>query len=230
MNCVKLLVGGASGVGKTELVSSLKCPFIHSLFRKRSSSSLAHTLKHRTHGMAVQRLSVPNVGQFSVWDFSGMQEYYTLHEEFLRVTNSIILLVFSLCDSLEKQLAQLHFWLAMIKSKLSHTKDIQFAGEQEHKPDIVLVGSFVDQLLATSSPLLLAEGQSASMSPSARAGTQVLAAIKEEFKDYFSFYGHVFQLDCRLSQSTEIKALRHSLADLRLRVIEVCMCHCVMCL
>ena len=108
MDRVKLLVCGAAGVGKTELIDSLKCRLLYSLFRKRSPSSLTQTILRRTYGMIVQQVTVPSAGNFSVWDFSGMREYYITHEQFLKMRNSIALVVFSLRDSLEKQLAQVH--------------------------------------------------------------------------------------------------------------------------
>ena len=144
-NRVKLLVCGAAGVGKTELTDSLKCHLLRSLFRRRSPSSLTQMILKRTYGMTVQQVAIPNAGNFSVWDFSGMKDYYAAHENFLRLTNAVAMVVFSLRDSVEKQLAQVRFWLAMIKSKQPPDEVIRFAGENPDKPHVLLVGSFADQ-------------------------------------------------------------------------------------
>ena len=221
----KLLVCGAAGVGKTELVHSLKSHYLQSLFRRRSSSGLAHMIQQRTHGIAIQQLTIPHAGDFSIWDFSGMKDYYSLHEEFLHGENSIVLIVFSLRDPPEKQLAQVRFWLAMIKAKQQPNTDIRFAGELAHKMNVVLVGSFADQprFLEISEltedpddvfavPLASTLAQASLLQPN--QGKQVMETVRKEFKDYFAFSKEVFLLDCQLSQTNEMKALRQHLGAL----------------
>ena len=253
---MKLLVCGAAGVGKTELVDSLKCRLLQSLFRKRSPSSLTQMILKRTYGMTVQQVSIPNAGNFSVWDFSGMREYCVTHEQFLKIRNSIALVVFSLRDSLEKQLAQVRFWLAMIKSRQPLSEVIQFAGGNPNKPHVILVGSFADQ---QHQQLLLSQRQLPSLGQASlrrtggaeedifavplassvldqqKRGTDeeernepppdnariVLRTIREEFGHHFEFHEHVFELDCRLSQTAVMKALRHHLNVLRLHILKV---------
>ena len=257
---VKLLVCGASGVGKTELIDSLKCHLLRSLFRKRSASSLAQMILKRTYGMTVQRVTIPNAGSFSIWDFSGMKEYYVTHEQFLRMRNSIASVVFSLRDSLEKQLGQVRFWLAMIKSKQPPSEAIRFAGENPNKPYVILVGSFADQrhqdLFTTEQHQLPTLGQAALRNAEHVAeedifavplttnvlnqqgaekggkelppndGRTVLRRVKEEFGDHFEFADHVFELDCRLSQTPAIKSLRNQLGMLRQLVLKVSVYQC----
>lgn len=238
---VKLFVCGSTGVGKTELIKSIKCRFLRSLFRRRSDSNLAHMIQQRTHGILVHQLSIPNAGDFSVWDFSGMKSYYPLHEEFLDMKNAVVLVVYKLCDPLENQLAQLRFWLALIKAKQSQSRSIKFAGEREHKPNVVLVASFANVLSPDHGPDL-EEYSDPLVSPSllhpnssvprktnltdshpgeSRQEAGVLETIRGEFDNYFTFSNRVFQLDCRLSQTSEIKALRHHLGALRCKIIEV---------
>ena len=249
---VKLLVCGAAGVGKTELIDSLKCRLLQSLFRKRSPSSLTQMILKRTYGMAVQQITIPNAGNFSVWDFSGMQEYYVTHEHFLKIQNSIALVVFSLRDSLEKQLAQVRFWLAMIKSKQRPSEVIQFASENPKKPHIILVGSFADQqhqqlllsqrqlpslgqaslrhtggveedifAVPLASSVLDQQKQEIENEPPPDNARTVLRTMREEFGHHFEFHEHVFELDCRLSQTAAMKALRQHLNVLRLRILKV---------
>lgn len=219
----------------------------------------------RTYGMTVQQVTVPNAGNFSIWDFSGMREYYVTHEQFLTMRNSIALVVFSLRDSLEKQLAQVRFWLAMIKSRQPPASEvIRFAGENPSKPHVVLVGSFADQqhqqlllsqrqlpTLGQSSLRLTAsgpgeaeedifavplassvleqqkreteggegEGERKELPPD--NATTVLRTMREEFGRHFEFHERVFELDCRLSQTAAMKALRQHLNVLRLRILKV---------
>lgn len=228
---VKLLVCGAAGVGKTELIKSLKCPFLRSLFRRRSDSNLSHMLQQRTHGISVQQETIPSAGSFSIWDFSGVKNYYLLHEEFLRVTNSVILLVVKACEPVEDQVTQLRFWLSLIKAKRLHSERVWFAGGYETKPNVAIVSSFASVPDEIDSEQ---HDRRTSLSPSAASHhhdcfidptekEQVLETVRKEFSNYFTFSERIFQLDCRLSQSNEIKALRQHLGAVRCQVIQVCL-------
>lgn len=227
---VKLFVCGATGVGKTELVKSLKCRFLRSLFRKRSDSNITHMIQQRTHGILVHQTAIPNAGNFSIWDFSGLKSYYVLHEEFFSAMNALVILVFKVNDPFEQQVAQLRFWLALLKAKQEQSGKIRFAGRREHRPYIVLVGSF------TTLPYVAPEGESntltvppsptrppatTSRAPSPNQVQEVFDIVRTEFSDYFTFSEQVFQIDCRLSQTNEIKALRVHLGSLRSKVIHV---------
>ena len=187
-----------------------------------------------------------------------MKEYYVTHEQFLKMRNSVAMVVFSLRDSLEKQLAQVRFWLAMIKSKQPPSEVIRFAGRNTNKPHVVLVGSFADQQhqqllvsqrqlptlgqaslrLSTGSggieedifavPLASSvldqqkqESEDERNEPPPDNGRTVLRTMREEFGDYFEFHEDVFELDCRLSQTATMRALRQHLSVLRSHVLKV---------
>ena len=219
---VKLLVCGAAGVGKTELINSLKCNVLHSLFRRRSSSNFQQMILKRTHGMAVQHAVIPNAGSFSVWDFSGMKEFYVSHEIFLGGTNSIFILVLSLRDPINKQLAQMRFWLAMIKAKSNADS---FSTKVLNRPFVILVGSFVDQQLPNNnvnlhSSDIFAVPLASTVQQSLDNGKSVLQTLAKEFGDYFDFSNTVYTMDCRLSQSYEMRSLRMLLGSLHSRVVK----------
>jgi len=210
-DCVKLLVFGASKVGKTELVESLKCRFLRSLFRRRSSSSdVSWTASRQTHGIAIQRVTIPNSRDFSIWDFSGLKDYYLIHEMFINTRNSIFIVVFSLRDPVKKQIAQVRYWLSVIKAKLTFSV--------ENKPHVVLVASFADytQQAVEEDDVFVSNGGSQF------DGSQVLNFAIQQFGEYFLFQDMVHTLDCRLSQSTEMRVLRSTLASLRVATIKVC--------
>ena len=218
-------------MGKTELVNSLKCSYLRSMFRRRSGATLAHMIRQRTYGIAVQHASIPGAGEFSIWDFSGMKSYYPLHEEFLGSEAAIFLLVFSLRDPLERQLTQLRFWLAMITAKLPQENRIQYAGERQTKPSVVLVASFADLRSNLTTTDLIADPDDAFSAPLVSTIFQarlvvsnqenVLAALRHEFGDVFHFSDVVFSLDCRLSQSPEMRGLRSHLGALKEVVMQV---------
>ena len=216
MDRVKLLVCGASGVGKTELVESLKCRFLRSLFRRRSSSSdVNRAASKHTHGIAIHQTTIPSSKEFSIWDFSGLKDYYLIHEKFMSSRNSIFIVVFSLRDPIQKQIAQVRFWLSFIKAKLTLSISV------EAKPHIVLVASFADcshqggERLVESDSFITNGGNQVN-------GNKILNFAIQQFGQYFLFQDMVHRLDCRLSQSTEIRVLRSTLASLRVATLKVC--------
>ena len=211
MERVKLLVCGSSGVGKTELVESLKCRFLRSLFRRRSSSSdVTQIASRKTHGIAIQQATIPNSKEFSIWDFSGLEDYYLVHEKFISAKNSIFIIVFSLRDPIKKQIAQVKFWLSFIKAKLTLNISV------EAKPHVVLVASFADY------SEMLEEGDiSITSGNNSNNGSKVLNFAVEQFGQFFLFQDMAHKLDCRLSQSTEMRVLRSTLASLRAETIRV---------
>jgi hypothetical protein len=183
-------------------------------------------IQQRTHGILVHQATIPNAGNFSIWDFSGLKSYYIIHEEFLHTKNAVIMLVFKVNDSSEQQLAQLRFWLSLIKAKQDQSGTIRFAGELDFKPHVVLVGSF------SNLPYMSPEGGNGTLTvplptsthgrhgPDLRKVHEVVNTVRKEFKDYFEF-SQLFQLDCRLSQTNEIKALRNHLGVLRSEIVQV---------
>ena len=214
MERVKLLVCGSSGVGKTELVESLKCRFLRSLFRRRSSSSdVTQIASRKTHGIAIQQATIPNSKEFSIWDFSGLEDYYLVHEKFINAKNSIFMIVFSLRDQIKKQIAQVKFWLSFIKAKLTLNISV------EAKPHVVLVASFADYSQGVE---MLEEGDiSITSGDNTNDGSKVLKFAVEQFGRFFLFQDMTHRLDCRLSQSTEMRVLRSTLASLRVETIRV---------
>lgn len=232
VSCVRLLVCGASHVGKTELITSLKSRFL----RSRSPSCVSYfgtEARQHTYGFSVQQTSIPTAGEFSIWDFSGRKEYYPAHEFFLGSRNSIFLLVFSMLHSQKKQLAQLQFWLAMIKSKLSPGRVIQYAGNTgQPRPFIVLVGSFADQ--PRTDPSNSAEEDDIFAPTEARSShlsssishKSMLRICVEQFGTWFMFTDTVFTLDCRQARSRGMRSLRSLLATLRSSLLKVGISRC----
>lgn len=219
---VRLLLCGAAGVGKTELAGSLKCRFLQSLFRRRPTSDPANTSTKHTCGFLVQKATIPGAGDFSVWDFSGVGDYYVAHEHFLHMANSIVVIVYPAWEPAHNQLAQVRFWLAMIQSKWAPSEVVRYAGAVAHKCSVVLVGSFLDRQQAPAGPRP-SSGTSTALPSSNidRSGRDLLGAMATEFGDFFTFPESVHVLDCRLSQSREMKALRVHLGSLRSELLKV---------
>ena len=132
-------------MGKSTLISSLRTKFLRTLRRHTFGGSyLGSAALDHTYGFCVQQITIPGAGEFSAWDFSGRKEYYPAHEFFLDCNNGIYLIVYNSTDPFDTQLAQVRFWLSMIKSKHRPNAFIHFAGHYGQKPYVVLVSSFSD--------------------------------------------------------------------------------------
>ena len=186
---------------------------------------------NRTYGFDVQQATIPEVGDFSIWDFSGQKDYHIGHEHFLSACNAIFLVVFSLKDPLERQLAQVHHWLAMIRAKQNPSKFPRYLEKGVSRPFVVLVGSFCR---TSSSPswslcpvrrpterLLRCPQQPVVMNPHIDNGKSVLEAVVDEFGGSFVFPKMVYTLDCRLAQTNEMRVLRTCLSHLHSMLIKV---------
>ena len=235
---VRLLVCGAADVGKTSLIASLKARFLRS-FRpvKFGGSYLGLAAYRHTFGFCVEQLNIPNAGEFSVWDFSGHKDYYLTHEYFLESRNTIYVILYSRLHSYERQLAQVRFWLAMIKSKHRPGKFIHYAGHCGQKPFVILVQSFADnpnqpppvllgyntedQFHATTSPLRTNTGVLKDRLMFNQEPKKLLQQLVEEFGHHFMFTDKVFCLDCRQPRGREIQSLRGLLGTLRQSLLKV---------
>ena len=213
-------------MGKTELVTSLKCHALRGLFRRRPSSDHAHTLQRRTHGFSVQAATLP--GEFSIWDFSGLREYCTVHETFLDCTNAIAVVVFSLRAPLQVQLSQVHFWLSVLRCSQRRAEGTGYAGSSGRRPHVVLVGSFADQerypeFQMESSEAFVASQLSSKVdsSPTTNSGDAVMQMAVDVFGETFRFPEVVCVMDVRVPQSRGMKALRSLLGTLREQVLKV---------
>lgn len=235
VNRVRLLVCGAAGVGKTSLIGSLRTRFLRALRPPKCGGNYLGPLADRhTYGFCVEQCSIPGAGNFSVWDFSGHMGYYPAHEYFLDSRNTIYLVVYSWLHPYEDQLAQIRFWLAMIKSKHRPHKLIHYGGQYGQKPLIVLVQSFSDNPTGLPSFLFDRENEFSATFPvngfvgghafdsaQSSAPNQLIRVLVEEFGHHFMFNDKVFRLDCRQPRGSEIQSLRSVLGTLRQSVLKV---------
>ena len=58
------------------------------------------------------------VGDLSIWEFSGHENYYMLYDHFIGNTNCIHTIVFNLEDPQDEQLTQIRFWLSFLQSRI----------------------------------------------------------------------------------------------------------------
>lgn len=61
---------------------------------------------------------VAAAGELSVWEFSGFEPYYVVYDHYIGDPNCINVIVFSLADTTERQLAQVEFWMDFIRLRM----------------------------------------------------------------------------------------------------------------
>ena len=64
-------------------------------------------------------LYIAGIGELSMWDFSGYEPYYMLYDHFLGETGCVHVVMFSLMDPFDEQIAQVFFWLNFLKSRVT---------------------------------------------------------------------------------------------------------------
>lgn len=66
------------------------------------------SLASHTLGISVQGISLGGVGEVSIWEFSGHENYFMLYDHFIGNSNCIHVVMFSLAESLSVQITQVH--------------------------------------------------------------------------------------------------------------------------
>ena len=66
----------------------------------------------------MQQTTISGLGDCSIWEFSGNDNYYLLYDHFIGNVNCIHVVLFSLTDSPAAQLEQVTFWLSFLQSRI----------------------------------------------------------------------------------------------------------------
>ncbi|XP_033750474.1 death-associated protein kinase 1-like isoform X3 [Pecten maximus] len=231
---IKLKLLGSTGVGKSTLVETLKCGLFSGLFRRSRLTSQASTDSHKgrprlprqyslptplcysvsnpiyTKGINVQQVSISGIGDVSVWDFSGYEPYYMLYDHFLGDSNCIHIIVFSLTDTYDEQIAQVHFWLGVLKSRVPPHVPIGHCGRLPNTPKVILVATHADKVGCHKN----ARGEY--VCPTA---SRVLAKAQLKFASDINFVERVFVMDANVAMSNDVKALKQQIGDMRTQII-----------
>ena len=171
----------------------------------KSFSSLCFSPPHcnYTKGIDVQQTTISGLGDCSIWEFSGNDNYYLLYDHFIGNVNCIHVVLFSLTDSPAVQLQQIYFWLSFLQSRIPPVEPLGDQG-RSHKPAyVVLVGTHSDRLRAAS--------------PSEDIRHQVM----EKFGNIFNIEKTTLYLDSHAAGSQEMKTLKNILQQKKQQLIEV---------
>ncbi|KAL5004238.1 hypothetical protein ScPMuIL_017694 [Solemya velum] len=228
---IKVKFLGSTGTGKSTIIETLKCGLFTSLFRRSRLSSGGSTKYNKTKekklsrqyslptplcysvtnptytkGVQVQQATISGVGDLSLWDFSGYEPYYSLYDHVLGDISCIHVVVFSLMDRYDEQLAQVMFWLNFLRARIVPQMPIGHSGKLPNAAKVVLVATHADQACCPRN----ARGEY--VSPVA---ISILAKAQHSFQYDFDLLEHVFVMDALMAMSTDVKAFKQTLGDMK---------------
>ncbi|XP_066297501.1 death-associated protein kinase 1-like isoform X1 [Branchiostoma lanceolatum] len=196
VNKIKLIVCGDEATGKSTLIGSLCRTGIKAAFTREKHKQPETNARNPTAGVDVGNLTVPNAGEFAIFDFAGQAEYYVTHAMLMHAKLGVYVTVYNITDDVETQTQQSQRWLRMIKAG---NADPSFT------PKVVLVGSHGDKI-----------DKQKGMSRAAA----LLRSMREQFRHQLDISTEAFVLDCEVSQSSDMDRLRKHLAFLKQEVLK----------
>ncbi|XP_059080756.1 death-associated protein kinase 1-like isoform X2 [Tigriopus californicus] len=164
-----------------------------------------------TKGIDVLQCSLGNAGDISIWEFSGEENYFFLYDHFIGNVNCIHAIVFSLEDSRNDQLEQVRFWLTFLRSRIPPVEPLGDQGKSNKPARIILVATHADVKSCSKN----AVGEHTS-----KDADHVLKQILTEFGNVFDLHPRTFVLDANVSNSQDMKTLKHAISELKTEIID----------
>ena len=201
---------------------------------KLNQANQANQANHKldcTLGVNVQSINVPNVGDLTVWDFTGHPNYLQIYNKFLNdQDDSFYLICFNACDSFERQYTQLCYWLDLIKSCIHlNGNHLSFKGHLKFKLNVLIVATHRDQALKKQfneislknlgkSVLEDLDRLNLRLSTNCLDNLNVLhCLLKEKYDQTFNLSDCICLLDARIANSNEIKLIKQHLDNYKAR-------------
>ncbi|KAK3098350.1 hypothetical protein FSP39_018671 [Pinctada imbricata] len=228
---IKVKVLGSSDSGKTTLIDTIKCGWFSRLFRRSRLSSQTQDSKPKrsktklvrqyslpsqlsyassnptyTKGIDIHSCNIPDVGEVSMWEFSGYEPYYMLYDHFLGDVSCIHVIVYSLMDKYEDQLSDVMFWLAFLMARTPPELPLGYCGKYASCPKVILVATHADK----TGCLKNAKGEH--VCPQAN---RLLSAVLEKFGSDLDIVNKVFVMDAQTALTPDIKALKQQMLEIK---------------
>ena len=164
---------------------------------------------HYTRSIDVQQVSLSGVGDSSVWEFSGHDNYYMVYDHFIGNSNCIHVVMFSLADSVSAQISQVTFWLTFLQSRIPPVEPLGDSG-RSHKPAYVM-------LVATHADTCRSRGAG----QTDKNLEEVRHVVEQKFGHVFTLENKILMIDANVAGSQEIKTLKNLLQQRKQQMIEV---------
>eukprot|EP00096_Caligus_rogercresseyi_P009166 TRINITY_DN3065_c0_g1_i1.p1 TRINITY_DN3065_c0_g1~~TRINITY_DN3065_c0_g1_i1.p1 ORF type:complete len:708 (-),score=157.10 TRINITY_DN3065_c0_g1_i1:362-2485(-) len=152
-----------------------------------------------------------SIGDLSIWEFSGMDNYHLLYDHFVGNTQCIHAVLFNLADSYQNQLSQLRFWLSFLQCRIPPVEPLKDCGMSSKPASIILIATHPDIVQCQKNP---SSGEY--VSPQTDC---LIQKVREEFGSVFIF-GKPFIIDTNAATSPGVKALKSALSTMKQEIIE----------
>ena len=195
-----------------------------------SNSNHANHKLDCTLGICVQTINVSNVGDLTIFDFSGHQNYLQIYNKFLGDQDDAFYMVcFNACESFDGQYTQTCYWLDLIKSVLSIRGSLNFEGHLKRKPNVCLVATHRDLALKKSCNEINLKNLDKNiiddldrlnlrLSTSCLDNLNVLySLLRQKYEHVFDLGDCIHLLDARIANSNEIKLIKKQLETYKTR-------------
>ncbi|RWS05653.1 Death-associated protein kinase 1-like protein [Dinothrombium tinctorium] len=168
--------------------------------------------EHYTKCVDIQQATISGIGDVSIWEFSGVENYYQVYDHFIGNTNCFHLIVFRLCDPLDVQIKQVMYWLYFLQSRLPIFEPLSFCGKSKKAAKVALIATHADVTNsikgAATHDYLSADSE------------HVLQIVKNKFQNIFDIYDTVFVMDAHVVGSQAMKQLKQYASNYKSKIVE----------
>ncbi|CAG0890672.1 unnamed protein product [Darwinula stevensoni] len=150
-------------------------------------------------------------GDWSLWEFSGVETYYLVYDHFIGNTCCINAIIFRLTDPLRVQLQQVQFWLRFLKSRLPPAEPLGHCGKSYRPAKIILIGTHVDTAHCQKNQ------QGEYLDPSV---DELMSQVLRGFGRVFDIHPKAILLDANASHAHAIKDLKLYMTGNKAKVLQ----------
>ena len=196
LDCLKICFIGPPEAGKTTLYKAIRRGWLSSKLSADEKAEETSRSEERTVGMDVFEADISSTGHVVLCDFAGQHHFHRTHSLFFDPSNTIYIMVVNGRLSEEQILAECRYWLAFLSASSP-------AGS---KPVVVMVVSRADVCPCDQLD---------------RVMLHVSTTLRSSFNEQLDIQQRYFVLDCRKSQSTQMKEFRAFLGQLKGDLLKV---------
>ena len=196
LDCVKICFIGPPEAGKTTLYKAIRRGWLASKLSADEKADETSRLEERTVGMDVFEADISSAGHVVLCDFAGQHHFHRTHSIFFDPSNTIYIMVLNGRLSEDQILAECRYWLAFLSASSP-------AGS---RPVVVMVISRADVCPSDHLDRLM---------------NHVSTTLRSLFDEQLRIQQRYFVLDCRKSQSRQMKEFRAFLGQIKDGLLKV---------
>jgi ankyrin repeat protein len=196
LECVKICFIGPEEAGKTTLHKAIRRGRLYSWVSSDETVGETSCQEDRTVGMEVSEAYISSAGHVVLCDFAGQYHFHRTHSIFFHPSNTIYILVLNGKHSEEQMLKEGRYWLSFLSASSP-------AGS---RPVVVIVISRADICPPEHLKSLI---------------DRVPATLRMLFDSQIHVQESCFLLDCRKSQSRQMKEFRTFVAEIKQDLLKV---------